>query len=413
MAAYNPNAVICINENIISGDLIVNNITIIGGRSNVDEQPRASVCNISLIDVNGVVPEIDLNQCLRVEVDNSDAEKTQIFKGFITDVTPTVVNSVSGALVIEYQLTAVSPLARLGVYETEGAYAKEFDGDRVFNVLSDAILTKWEDVPPAETWADVDPSLTWATYDPNNFIGFIDRPGDYELVKYEGGVTNAKSLLENVANSALGILYEKNDGTVNYDSASARIARTIENGFNTLSVEHCQGAGLFVAKRLGNIYNEFKIGYKNGQVFAEDLTSKTLYGLNAGGRDTLLENEGDAETQATHYIRTRAYPRQTIDTINVPLHNEALPDATRDLLLNLFCGVPLQIPDLPNTLGGSFVGFIEGYTYTITNKTMFCNLKLSPFEMSQIPQSWGAVDGAITWDDVQLTLTWADAKVVN
>ena len=76
-------------------------------------------------------------------------------------------------------------------------------------------------------------------------------------------------------------------------------------------------------------------------------------------------------------------------------------------------GMPVAIANLPaNINSGSFVGYVEGWTFRSSLSGLFLTLTLSPTEFWTIAQDWDQVDPALIWADVDATLTWQNATGV-
>lgn len=412
MGIYDPNPQVCINFTDYTSDTI-NSVSISAGRQSVDEQPRPSYAKVSVLVVDDSYPPIKLNDCLQVSVSNSTGIDPKLFSGYVTDITRQIVahGQVGTAVLIE--VSAVGNLARLSRFTTADSYSKEFDGDRIYNILQDALTTSWDEVPSALTWSALPSTTEWATYD-TGYVGTIDQPGAFELVAYSGGEVAAKSLTDQVADSALGILYETPDGYINYDAASARITRVANEGYTEVPAEFVVAAGTSSNISSADLINSMSVTYKNNDsVFGEDADSILIYGKQAGSKSTLLETEASAEMQRDLYLATRSQPRENISSVTIPLHNPDLPDATRDALLGVYCGFPLSIPDLPASIKTyGFAGFVEGYTWTLTDKTAFLTMNVSDYGLTAIQQSWQQVSSAELWNTISPTLDWENARTV-
>lgn len=413
MTTYDPSPTVTIAGTDFTSETI-NLITITAGRTSIDDQPRAGYCTVSLIITDGSHPTIPLNGLLRIAVLDSSGLDPHVFTGYVTDVVRRV--NASGVLgnTVQIDITAAGPLARLAKLETETEYPKAFDGDRMAAILAGVFTTSWDEVTPATlTWAGTNPALSWQTYDPG-YVGTVDQPGDFELYKYEGGAVEALSLTRLVANSALGILYETGDGLLNYDASGSRIDRVGANGFLPISSAYLTGTQIAADSKVADLINSMTISYKaNATVSGSDVDSIATYGLFGASRSTYLESATAANQQLSFFLETRATPRDNLAAVNVPLHNPALPDATRDSLIGVFCGLPVTIPDLPNAVYNyPFTGFVEGYQWRITRNTADLTMTVSDYGLTAIQQAWQQVSAAETWNTLQPALTWEDARVV-
>lgn len=414
MTAYNPQPAVSIGGVDYTSETI-NFVQITAGRTTINEQPRAGYATISLVIIDGSYPAMTLNDVVGVTVVDSSGVDPHIFTGYVTDVTRTVqAHGVSGT-VIQIDVTVAGPLARLAKLQTAGSYVKQNDGDRIAAILQDAFATSWNEVAPTTlTWAAVDPTKTWLTYDPG-YVGTIATPGAYELHSYSGGAVEALSFANNCANSALGILYEDGDGLINYDTATTRQDNAAAVGFTALSSDYITAAGTAATSRIADLINEITITYKDNASYTDnDQDSIGVYGLFGAQRSTYLEKLSDATQQAELFLQTRAIPRDNIAAINVPLHNPALPDATRDALIGVYCGFPISIPDMPMSIyQDPFIGYVEGYVWRITRYTADLTMTLSDYGLTALTQAWQQVNAAETWQTISTTLTWENATVVN
>lgn len=413
MTAYSPQPVVTVGGVDFTDDTI-NLVTINAGRATIDDQPRAGYCNVSLIITNNTYPEIALNGILQVAIVQSNGVDPHIFTGYITDVTRRIINAGNVANAVQIDITAAGPLARLAKLRTEATYPKQYDGNRIAAILQDVFTTSWDEVAPTTlTWAAVPAAKTWLTYDAG-YAGFVETPGDFELYAYSGGEVEALSLTRLVANSALGVLYETGDGLINYDASTTRIDRVSASGFTELDSQYLSSLSIAADSRVADLINEITITYKaNASTTGQDVDSIATYGLFAANRGTYLETAAAAQQQRDFFLETRAIPRSNIQSVNVPLHNPDLPDATRDALIGVFCGLPIAIPDLPTAIyNRPFTGFVEGYTWRITRNTADLSLTVSDYGLTAIQQAWEQVNATETWNTLSPTLTWNDARVV-
>jgi hypothetical protein len=76
-------------------------------------------------------------------------------------------------------------------------------------------------------------------------------------------------------------------------------------------------------------------------------------------------------------------------------------------------GLPLYITDLPlNLAGGSFEGFVEGWSFNAGFNKLSITLNLSPVAFSIQYMKWLQVGAAETWTTLSPTLEWIDATIV-
>jgi len=412
MTAYSPNPTVTIDGVNYTSETI-NQITINTGRVTVDEQPRAGFSTIILRIPDGTYPPIDINDPAYVSIVTSNGSDPKIFQGTVSDVRRSIVAKGSAGMLVDIAVTVVGPLARMARFNTSATYAKQFDGDRIAAILNDVFSSTWLEVSPTLIWSGVDPTKTWQTYD-TGYAGSIDQPGSYEIHAYNGGEVSALSLAQTVANSALGVLWETADGNINYSDAASRVNDVANNGFLDVSADYISAQGASTSSSSGDLINKMTISYKsNATVSGQDIDSQLAYGLFAAQRSTMLEAGAAAIQQLNLFMTTRVIPRVNISAVTIPLDNPNLPSALRDSLIGAHVGMAIAIPNLPAALTNQpFFGFVEGWTWNLSQKQASIMLTLSDYGLSAIQQAWNQVSAAEVWNTVSTTLKWENATVV-
>jgi hypothetical protein len=411
MPAYTPNPAVLIDGVTYTGDTL-NGVSITTGRTSVDEQPRAGYCTITLITFDNDIPVVEIDHSVQVEIDDTTGTPVIIFAGFVSDVERSIQSYGSVGFTTTTRITGVGSLARLNRRLVGGTgFAKEFDGTRILNIISEATAERWQDTPAGVTWAAVDPALTWNTYNP--YLGNIDTPGDYEIVAYSSGETNAFNLAGQVANSARGILYEGRDGRLNYDDASHRVNEVSTNGFTTIPTNVILASNLSTIERMSDLANDITVIYKNGQTESDtNAGSISEYGQLAVSISTLLEQTSAALAVLDLYLTTRGYPRRSLSSITIPLQLDSMTNILRDDLIEVYNGMPLEINPPDTIYENNFAGFVEGITWTINQYEVFLTLYLTEYALSVLAQNWNQVSPLEAWNTVSGTLDWAEAQVV-
>jgi hypothetical protein len=139
-------------------NLILSNLIITSGRTDIYSQANAGYCNIELINLDQTNYTFAINQSISISVQDSTATFVPIFGGTITDLTISVSEIGSVAYAQTYTMIALGALSRLPRIITTGILPNEFDGDQVYRVLSEILFNQWQQVPAAETWAAYDPT---------------------------------------------------------------------------------------------------------------------------------------------------------------------------------------------------------------------------------------------------------------
>jgi hypothetical protein len=413
VTAYEPNPTVLINSSTFIGSSTISSIQISTGRRDVLEQPQAGFANLEFwTDANQPL-EIELADAIAVQIDKGTSGQETIFTGTISDISISLDAYGDIGSIARYSVTATGSLALLNrrLAGTSG-YAKEFDGDRVYNILYEAFVTEWDDLDSVTTWNDLPNTVTWASYDGANealvdgLATDIDRPGQYELHTYGDGEDSALTLAQTAADSGRGVLWEAADGSIHYDDYAAR-------AFNTaleLTADDLLANGLVNNAQLGNIVNNVTISYKaNATETARDDQSAILYGELSGTKATWLESGADALEQAEAYLESRAYPRVYPEELSIALHSPTVSDATRDALAAVYNGQRIQTSALPMVFGQTFDGFIEGWTWNLTRYEAFINLYCSAYSETYLSQIWLQVPQTTTWNTYNPTTIWENA----
>lgn len=218
------------------------------------------------------------------------------------------------------------------------------------------------------------------------------------------------TIASQVAESALGYLYEDSSGRIGYADALHRQNYLAANGYTTISANTSIGVGLKSITRSGDVRNYITLNYKNSKIDVSDLASISQYGKFAEIFDTNLENAAEALAVAERRLQLKAYPRAFFDSIEFPLGSPEIDDADRDDLLNIFMGLPLEITDLPaNIVNSIFQGYVEGWTFRASFNALSISINASPIEFSQVTLRWNQVSALESWNTINPTLTWENA----
>jgi hypothetical protein len=411
MTAWTPTYKILVDSQEVT-DVTIANLTVTSGRTDINQQPVAGYCQLQLINFNNSSYNFTVGTSLTVEVTNSVGTYVPIFGGNISDFTIAVNSAGSLGYTTTATITALGALAKLPKFISNGVLSQDQDGDQIFTLLSDFLLGTWNDVPAAETWANYNPTETWANA-VNIGLGEIDQPGDYLLISRSSNKTDLYSLCTDIANSAFGVLYEDANGNIGYADSTHRQDYLANNGYTTLDANHANGLGLAATTRAGDLRNYFNIIYDNNgnqSYVAEDTESQKTYGTYAESYTSRIKNTADAESLADRYIELRAYPYPKFESISFTLGNPEIDDSDRDALINIFLGQPVWIQNLPgNISGGSFQGYIEGWTFRASLNNLSITFNASPINFSQVAVKWEQVNAAETWNTINTSLTWLNA----
>jgi len=412
MSVWNPDWVVEINGLGDVTNLVLSDLTITSGRTDIYSQPVAGYAQFTIINLDQSEVNFDLNDRIVIKIKNSLGTYVPIFGGIISDINIIIVTGEPG-ITQNVTVTALGALSKLPKTLTEGVLDKAFDGDQMYEILSQVLFSRWNQVPAAETWNSYTPTTTWENAE-NSGLGEIDRPGDYELTDRSASTTDIYSLAARLATSGLGYIYEDSAGRIGYADSTHRSQYLTDNGYAYVDGGWAYANGITSSKRIGDIRNKVTITYKNGQQeTAESAESIAIYGEQAQNIQTSIENGADALSQAEFYLDIRAFPQYQFKSITFPMGNPNIPDASRDQAFEIFMGLPLDIEDLPyNISGGRYQGFVEGWTWTTRFNALDLTIIVSPVAYSLQAFRWNSVPTGEAWNTLSPTLDWNNATIV-
>ena len=394
---------------------ILANLTIQSGRTNIYEQAQAGYVNLQLINLDQSIVDIEINDAVTIELQDSTATFVPIFGGTVVEFDIGIAASGVVGINQSVNIIALGALSRLPKALTDGVLTQDFDGDQILTILTDLLVNSWNEVPAALTWATYDPTEQWQDAQ-NTGLGEIDTPGSYELAQRSSSTIDVYSLVSALATSGLGYLYESASGQISYASGDHRSIYLATNGYTDVSAAQALASSLSVQTRSGDIRNEIVIKYNqnsSSEVTDEDAISIGLFGRLAQIITTTIKHQADAESQAAFYLTLRSYPQANFNQITFELTNSEIDDADRDALINIFMGLPLRITDLPlNMASGTYLGFVEGWSWRASYNTVSVTALLSPLAFSLQAMQWQDVAIAEQWNTISGSLNWADALVV-
>jgi hypothetical protein len=410
MTLWTPDWRILVNGSELTA-VTLSNLTITSGRQDINSPTPAGYCFLEVINTNGTNYSFTINTAVTVEIKDTSGNYVSIFGGRISDLRQIVKTAGSSAIITSLRITAIGALSRLQRAIFDGNLAEGLDGEQITDLLQDLLLNSWNEVPPAETWATYDATETWA--DAQNIgLGEIDA-GEFTMVSRQITDSVIAPITNEIANSALGYLYEDANGLIGYADASHRQDYLVANGYTDLDASHAIASGIGVIQRQGDLANKIIMDYGNNfnsSYTAQDTDSQATFGLFAEQFNSYLKNAADVEYVADRLIALRAWPRNTFQSITFPLQSPEIDDADRDALLNIFMGQPVRITNLPlNILGGQFTGFVEGWTFNASVSGLSITFLATPTEFSAVAQQWAQVNAAESWNSVLNTLEWQDA----
>lgn len=407
MSIFTPEWKVTIGGNEYT-DVTLSGVTMTSGRTDIYSQAVAGYCSIGIINLDEAAFTFAVNQGLTLQLKDSTGTYIPIFGGSLTDIQIEVVAAGNAGISTAARLTALGALSRLPKALTEGVLAKDLDGEQIRTILTDLLVNNWTEVPAALTWDTYSPTVTWENAE-NTGLGDIDT-GIYELENRSSDITDMYSLVSALANSGMGYLYEDAQGRISYAGADHRQNYLAVHGYTTISANQALSAGIRTVMQSGDVRNDIALKWKSGTETASDAESILNYGKLSQSIITTLEHAIDAESQAQRYLDLRKLPRAKFESITFPITSPEIDDTTRDLLLNIFMGMPIRITDLPlNIAGGQFEGYVEGWTWNVSLNSMSLTVNVSPIEFSTVAIYWSQVSPTEEWSTLSSTLTWEKA----
>jgi hypothetical protein len=401
---------ITVGTTVYDNVLTVNMAT---GRDDIDLQCNAGYARMEIVNTNNSAFDIDVTDALTLELKDSGGTYVPVFGGEVSDFGISVRSPEDVGYVTIGNILAVGSLAKLTKALFPDALAKDTDGDQIYDILNELLINSWFEVAPALQWAAYDPTTTWANAE-NVGLGEIDQPGLYEMIARTADPFSSYNLCAQIAQSALGQIYEDKAGRVCYADTDHRTQYLSANGYTTISANYAIPSSVKSILQIGKIRNSLVFNYGNNyanQATALDADSIANYGRYQRSMSTNLHNLADVNTVMTRELGLRAIPRSQLQALTFRLDSPALPDAERNKLIDVFFGEPVVITDLPiNMFNGSFNGFVEGFAIRATPTYVDITLTLSPTDFSLVAPQWDTVSPAnLIWTGVNATLIWQNA----
>ena len=400
---------------ITVGTTVYTNVTgvnVTTGRIDIDRQCQAGYARMDIINSTNDLFDIDVTDSLTLELKDSGGTYVPVFGGTVSDFTTSVRSPEEAGFITIGTILAVGALAKLPKAIYTASVAHNLDGEQIRIILSDLLENQWQEVAPTLTWAAYDSTTTWANAE-NVGLGEIDA-GLYQMDNLSAADRNTQTLVQQIADSALGTLYEDKQGRVSYADADHRSTYLAANGSTELDGNYASPASIKSILQIGKIRNSEIVRYGNdyGSTYsATDDTSITTYGRYQRTFDSNIRYLADITDIITRDLALRSTPRTQLDQITFRLDNPLMPDALRNDLINLFFGEPVVITNLPfNMFEGYFSGFVEGISMRATPTFVDITIYVSPTDFSLIAPTWATVIPTNTiWSGVNGTLQWTKA----
>ena len=390
----------------------VTSVSYASGRLDIDRQATAGYCQVEIINTDGSAFTINVTEPITLELKNSSGTYVTVFGGEVSDFSIGVRSPEESGYITTGKILGIGSLAKLtkAVYNT--ALAEGLDGAQIAEILGQALNLSWEQVTPTVTWATYPADVTWANAESS--IGTVDT-GFYTMISVAASPSaKSQTLVDQIATSALGQIYEEKDGDVSYDDADHRSNYLAANGFTNLDGSYATPSSIQSQTQIARIRNSLIYRYGTGYASTystSDTDSIASYGLFERSFDSNIKNLGDITDIASRELNLRKNPRGSLGAITFRLDNPDMPSAMLDNLINVFFGQPVLILNLPsNLLGGQFDGFVENVALRATPTFVDITLYISATDFSLSTTQWETVlPASLQWTGVNAILTWTNA----
>jgi hypothetical protein len=390
----------------------VTSVSFSSGRLDIDRQCAAGYCQVEIINTDGSPFTISVTEPITLELKDSAGNYVTVYGGQVSDFSIGVRSPEESGYITYGKLLGVGYLAKLtkSVYNT--ALAEGLDGAQIAAIVDGVLSLSWAEIDPTVTWTAYPATTTWA--DAESYIGTIDE-GFYTMNSLAASATaKSNSLVDQIANSALGQIHEEKDGYVSYDDADHRSDYLAANGFTTIDAAYATPSSIRTITQIARIRNSlvYKYGTAYGSEYnTSDSDSIALYGLYQKSFESNIKNLADIANIGSRELNLRKSPRGSLEAITFRLDNPDLPSVDLDNLINIFFGQPVLITNLPsNLLGGQFDGFVENIALRATPTFVDITLYISATDFSLSLTQWNEVlPASLIWTGVNGTLTWTNA----
>jgi len=393
----------------------VTSVSFSSGRNDIDFQATAGYCRVEIINTTGAPFTINVTEPITLELKNSSGTYVTVFGGEVSDFNVGVRSPEESGFITYGVILGIGSLAKLTktVYNT--ALAEGLDGAQIAAILGAALNLNWNEIIPTVTWDTYPADQTWENAESN--IGTVDS-GFYTMISKTASPTDtSKTLVDQIASSALGQIYEEKDGDVSYDDADHRSNYLSANGYTSLDGAYATASSIQSTTQTGRIRNSLIYRYSTGYgstYSASNTDSIASYGLYENSSESNIKNLGDITDIGTRELNLRSTPKASLGAVTFRLDNPDMPSAMLDSLIGVFFGMPVLLNNLPsNLLGGTFEGFVENIAVRANPTFVDMTLYITATEFSLSTTQWDTVlPNTITWATTNATLIWNNATGV-
>jgi hypothetical protein len=392
----------------------VTSVSFASGRLDIDRQPTAGYCQVQIVNTDNTPFTINVTEPILLELKNSSGTYVTVFGGEVSDFSIGVRSPEESGFITTGTILGIGALAKLTKAVFNTALAEGLDGAQISTILGNVLNLSWAEVTPTVTWDTYPATVTWENAE--NYIGTID-PGEYTMINLAASATaKSQTLVDQIATSALGQIYEEKDGDVSYDDADHRATYLATNGYTNLDGSYATPSSIQSQTQIARIRNSLIYKYATGYgstYSVQDTDSIASYGLFEKSAESNIKNLADITDIADRELNLRKNPRASLGAIRFRLDNPDMPSAMLDSLIGVFFGQPVLIDNLPsNLLDGIFDGYVENVALNATPTFVDITLYVSATDFSQSNTQWESVPASLIWTGVNATLTWTNATGV-
>jgi hypothetical protein len=390
----------------------VTSVSYASGRLDIDRQPTAGYCRVEIINTDNSPFTINVTEPITLELKNSSGTYVTVFGGEVSDFNIGVRSPETSGYVTTGTILGIGSLARLtkAIYNT--ALAEGLDGAQIAAILGSALNLSWNQITPTVTWDTYSVTTTWN--DAESYIGEVDS-GFYTMIPVAASASaKSQTLADQIANSALGAIFEEKNGDVSYADADHRSNLLAANGYTFLDGSYATPSSITSTTQTARIRNSLIYRYATGYgstYSTSDSDSIASYGLFERSFDSNIKNLADITDIATRELNLRRSPREQLGVITFRLDNPDIGNAMLDSLIGIYFGQPVLISNLPsNLLGGTFEGFVENVALRATPTFVDITLYITATDLSLSTTQWETViPSSLAWTGVNGTLIWNNA----
>jgi hypothetical protein len=390
----------------------VTSVSFASGRLDIDYQPTAGYCRVEIINTNNAAFTINVTEPITLELKNSSGTYVTVFGGEVSDFNIGVRSPEESGYITTGTILGIGSLAKLTKTIFNTALAEDLDGAQISAILRKALELSWNEVTPTVTWDTYPVTTTWN--DAETYVGNIDT-GFYTMIAQAANPsTKSQTLADQIANSALGQIFQEKNGDVSYADADHRSNDLAANGYTFLDGAYATPTSITSSIQTSRIRNSLIYRYGTGYASTystSDADSIASYGLFERSTESNIKDLADITDISTRELNLRRSPREQLGVITFRLDNPNMPSAMLDALIGVYFGEPVSINNLPsNLLGGTFEGFVENVALRANPSFVDITLYITATDLSLSTTQWETIlPASLAWTGVNGTLIWNNA----